>query len=238
MKRITLLLTLLFSPLVAFGGTKEQAFADNIIQLVNEAEAVHDMKSADALAERIHTSETLIKAGMNLNQKEVERILTKAGYTEERIRLCAYKLVEKNCYGSGLLSTSPIIETAQAELKAKQDLSLPEKLEKHLSKKFLNNVKTKGLNLQGGPGFSKETAWELTDKTNDDDVLDCLPGYECYECIEFHVDDDGTPYVLRPGLVEHKTKKGIKYYEVTIWFNVSKNKEYVKSIRELTNEGE
>ena len=81
MKRITLLLTLLFSPLVAFGGTKEQAFADNIIQLVNEAEAVHDMKSADALAERIHTSETLIKAGMNLNQKEVERILTKAGYT-------------------------------------------------------------------------------------------------------------------------------------------------------------
>ena len=238
MKRITLLLTLLFSPLVAFGGTKEQAFADNIIQLVNEAEAVHDMKSADALAERIHTSETLIKAGMNLNQKEVERILTEAGYTEERIRRCAYKLVEKNCYGSGLLSTSPIIETAQAELKAKQDLSLPEKLEKNLSKKFLNNVQSKGWNLQGGPGFTKETAWELTDKTNDDDVLDCLPGYECYESIEFHVDDDGTPYVLRPGLVEHKIKKGIKYYEVTIWFNVSKNKEYVKSIRELTNEGE
>ena len=237
MKRITLLLTLLFSPLVAFGGTKEQAFADNIIQLVNEAEAVHDMKSADALAERIHTSETLIKAGMNLNQKEVERILTKAGYTEERIRRCAYKLVEKNCYGSGLLSTSPIIETAQAELKAKQDLSLPEKLEKHLSKKFLNNVKTKGLNLQGGPGFSKETAWELTDKTNDDDVLDCLPGYECYESIEFHVDDDGTPYVIRPGLIEHKTKKGTKYYDVTIWFNVSKIKEYAKYIREL-NEGE
>ena len=102
MKRITLLLTLLFSPLVAFGGTEEQAFADNIIQLVNEAEAVHDMKSADALAERIRESEPLIMGSLMLNQKEIERIMTEAGYTEERIRRCAYKLVEKNCYGSGV----------------------------------------------------------------------------------------------------------------------------------------
>ncbi len=237
MKHITLLCTLLFTPLVAFGGPEEQKFAESMIQLINEAEAVHDMKSADALAEHIRESEPLIMGSLMLDQKEIERIMTEAGYTEERIRRCAYKLVEKNCYGSGLLSTSPIIETAQVKLKAKQDLSLPEKLEKNLSTKFLNNVKAKGLNLQGGPGFSKETAWELTDKTNDDDVLDCLPGYECYECIEFHLDDDGTPYVLRPGLIEHKTKKGIKYYDVTIWFNVSKDKEYAKSIREL-NEGE
>ena len=230
MKRITLLLTLLFSPLVAFGGTKEQAFADNIIQLVNEAEAVHDMKSADALAERIHTSETLIKAGMNLNQKEVERILTKAGYTEERIRLCAYKLVEKNCYGSGLLSTSPIIETAQAELKAKQDLSLPEKLEKNLSSKFIKNIKAKGWNLQGGPGFTKETAWVLPDNMDEDDILDCLPGYECYECIEYHVDADGTPYVIRPGVIERKIKKCMNIYEVNIWFNVSQNQKLAKKV--------
>ena len=230
MKHITLLCTLLFTPLVAFGGPEEQKFAESMIQLINEAEAVHDMKSADALAERIRESEPLIMGSLMLNQKEIGLIMTEAGYTEDRIRRCAYKLVEKNCYGSGLLSTSPIIETAQAKLKAK---SLPEKLEKRLSKKFLNNVKAKGLNLQGGPGFSKETAWELTDKTNDDDdVLDCLPGYDCYECIEFHEDDDGTPYVIRPGLIEHKTKKGIKYYEVTIWFNVSQNQKLAKKVRQ------
>ena len=230
MKHITLLCTLLFTPLVAFGGQEEQKFAESMIQLINEAEAVHDMKSADALAERIRESEPLIMGSLMLNQKEIGLIMTEAGYTEDRIRRCAYKLVEKNCYGSGLLSTSPIIETAQAKLKAK---SLPEKLEKRLSKKFLNNVKAKGLNLQGGPGFSKETAWELTDKTNDDDdVLDCLPGYDCYECIEFHEDDDGTPYVIRPGLIEHKTKKGIKYYEVTIWFNVSQNQKLAKKVRQ------
>ena len=228
MKHITLLCTLLFTPLVAFGGPEEQKFAESMIQLINEAEAVHDMKSADALAERIRESEPLIMGSLMLNQKEIGLIMTEAGYTEDRIRRCAYKLVEKNCYGSGLLSTSPIIETAQAKLKAK---SLPEKLEKRLSKKFLNNVKAKGLNLQGGPGFSKETAWELTDKTNDDDdVLDCLPGYDCYECIEFHEDDDGTPYVIRPGLIEHKTKKGIKYYEVNIWFNVSQNQKLAKKV--------
>ena len=229
MKHITLLLTLLFSPLVAFGGTEEQAFADNIIQLVNEAEAVHDMKSADALAERIHTSEALIKAGMNLNQKEVERILTKAGYTEERIRQCTYKLVEKNCYGSGLLSTTPIIMNAQAELKAKQDISL--KLEKNLSPIFIKNIKAKGWNLQGGPGFTKETAWMLPSNMDDDDILNCLPGYECYECIEYHVDADGTPYVIRPGIIESKINKCMNIYEVNIWFNVSQNQKLAKKVR-------
>ena len=236
MKHITLLCTLLFAPLVAFGGQEEQKFAESMIQLINEAEAVHDMKSADALAEHIRESEPLIMGSLMLDQKEIERIMTEAGYTEERIRQCAYKLVEKNCYGSGLLSTTPIIMNAQAELKAKQDLSL--KLKKNLSPIFIKNIKAKGWNLQGGPGFTKETAWLLPSNMDEDDILDCLPGYECYECIEFHLDDDGTPYVLRPGLVEYKTKKGIKYYEVTIWFNVSKNKEYAKSIRELTNEGE
>ena len=228
MKHITLLCTLLFTPLVAFGGPEEQKFAESMIQLINEAEAVHDMKSADALAERIRESEPLIMGSLMLDQKEIERIMTVAGYTEERIRRCAYKLVEKNCYGSGLLSTTPIIMNAKAELKAKQDLSL--KLEKNLSPKFIKNIKAKGWNLQGGPGFTKETAWVLPDNMDEDDILDCLPGYECYECIEYHVDADGTPYVIRPGIIERKIKKCMNIYEVNIWFNVSQNQKLAKKV--------
>ena len=95
--------------------------------------------------------------------------------------------------------------------------SLVRKMNKRFSKR--------GISLKGGYGFTMETAWVLPDGRDEDDVLDCIPGYECYETIESHTGPDGRRYIIRPGLIDYKDTT----YSVNIWFDVTKNQDYRKS---------
>ncbi len=95
--------------------------------------------------------------------------------------------------------------------------SMVRKMNKRLAKR--------GISLKGGYGFTMETAWMLPTGMNDYDVLDCIPGYACYETVESHVSPDGRRYIIRPGLIDYKDKT----YSVNIWFDVTNNRDYRKS---------
>ena len=95
--------------------------------------------------------------------------------------------------------------------------SLVRKMNKRLAKR--------GISLKGGYGFTMETAWVLPSGMDEDDVLDCIPGYEYYETIEFHTSPDGRRYVIRPGLIDYRDTT----YDVSIWFDVTSNRDYRKS---------
>lgn len=94
-----------------------------------------------------------------------------------------------------------------------------------LVRKMNKSFSKRGFSLKGGYGFTMETAWVLPTGMDEDDVLDCIPGYECYETIEFHTSPDGRRYVIRPGLIDHRDTT----YAVSIWFDVTSNRDYRKS---------
>ena len=99
------------------------------------------------------------------------------------------------------------------------------KVLRSLVRKMNQRLSKRGLSLKGGYGFSMETAWVLPAGMDEDDVLDCIPGYVCYETIESHASPDGRRYIIRPGLIDYKDTT----YSVNIWFDVTNNRDYRKS---------
>jgi hypothetical protein len=99
------------------------------------------------------------------------------------------------------------------------------KVLRSLVRKMNKRLAKRGISLKGGYGFTMETAWMLPTGMNDDDVLDCIPGYACYETIESHASPDGRRYIIRPGLIDYKDTT----YSVNIWFDVTNNRDYRKS---------
>ena len=94
-----------------------------------------------------------------------------------------------------------------------------------LVRKMNKSFSKRGFSLKGGYGFTMETACVLPSGMDEDDVLDCIPGYECYETIEFHTSPDGRRYFIRPGLIDYRDTT----YAVSIWFGVTSNRDYRKS---------
>ena len=127
------------------------------------------------------------------------------------------------CHAAPDMAAAPQSHNEQSSLDTGGANDLSPKMQTSIIKKFRRKLKKAGFILEGGPGFTKETAWILPENVNENDILDCLPGYACYESLEYHQDANGTPYLLRPGDIEIRNKKSKKFYKVTIWFNVSQH---------------
>ena len=136
------------------------------------------------------------------------------------------------CHATPDTVAAPLRLNKQSSLDTADANVMPTKTQTSIIKKFRRKLKKAGFILEGGPGFTKETAWILPENVNEDDILDCLPGYECYESLEYHQDADGTPYLLRPGDIEIRNKKSEKFYDVTIWFNVSQHTRHSRKCKE------
>lgn len=133
------------------------------------------------------------------------------------------------------MAAAPQSLNEQSSLDTDDANDMPPKMQTRIIKKFRKKLIKAGFILEGGPGFTKETAWSLPENEDESDILDWLPGYECYETREYHQDANGTPYLLRPGVIEIRNKKSKRFYDVTIWFNVSAHTRHSRKCKKASS---
>lgn len=139
------------------------------------------------------------------------------------------------CHATPDTVAAPLRLNKQSSLDTADANVMPTKTQMGIIKKFRKNLIKAGLKFEGGPGFTKETAWILPENVDESDILDCLPGYECYETLEYHQDANGTPYLLRPGVIEIRNKKSKRFYDVTIWFNISQHSRHSRKCKKFAS---